>query len=194
MNRDRILAVAVVAVLYLAYEYREGVEYSTAGDDGSNIFEDGLEDMKARFGIWPAGSIQYRAHIEVAAERHGVPVEILVYLLWQESRYRPDIIDGRVRSSVGALGIAQFMPATAMDEMGSVQAALDPFMAIPAAARYLAKIYRAAGGGWREALAAYNWGIGNVRRKGLSLAPAETRNYYTSILSKASAMAGTEFV
>ena len=82
------------------------------------------------------------------------------------------------------MGIAQFMPATAREWLGSEAAALDPNAAIPGAARYLAWLYNRTGG-WAEALAAYNWGIGNVQRKGLARAPAETRDYFSTILAKA---------
>jgi soluble lytic murein transglycosylase-like protein len=66
--------------------------------------------------------------------------------------------------------------------LGSVEAALDPAKAIPGAARYLAKLQRSLGGDLTKAVAAYNWGIGNVKRKGLSAAPKETRNYALNIL------------
>lgn len=121
----------------------------------------------------------YRGAIAGAERSNGLPPNLLARLLWAESRYRPDIIDGRVRSSVGALGIAQFMPGTAA-EMGIDP--LDPFAAIDAAARYLRRLYGMFGN-WREAVAAYNWGPGNVRTKGIGAAPAETRSYVSGILS-----------
>jgi len=125
---------------------------------------------------------QYDDLINSSAEANGIPPNVLYKLLWQESRFRPDIINGTTRSPVGALGIAQFMPATAIQEMGSVQAALDPSKAIPAAARYLAKLRNQFGGDLTKAVAAYNWGQGNVKRKGLANAPKETVNYVLSIL------------
>lgn len=130
--------------------------------------------------MWSDSKIpaQYLSAIRQAETAHGLPNNMLARLLWQESRYRPEIIDGRVRSPAGALGIAQFMPATAQ-EMGINP--LDPYQAIPAAARYLAGLYRRFGA-WDKALAAYNWGQGNVARRGLVSAPAETRNYYAQIL------------
>ena len=36
-------------------------------------------------------------------------------------------------------------------------------------------------GTWQHALAAYNWGIGNLKRLGFSKAPLETRNYVATI-------------
>lgn len=124
----------------------------------------------------------YDELINSSAEANGIPPNVLYKLLWTESRFRPDIIDGRTRSPTGALGIAQFMPATAVQELGSVQAALDPARAIPGAARYLAKLRNQFGGDLTQAVAAYNWGQGNVKRKGLASAPKETVNYVLSVL------------
>lgn len=161
-------------------------DLTTAGDDESNFFADGVDQMAGIFSDWPNGSGPYQDRITAAAAANGVPVSILAWLLWKESRYNPAIIDGTKRSRVGALGIAQFMPATATEELGSVSAALDPSVAIPGAARYLAKCYRWTGGtSWAEALAAYNWGAGNVNKRGLDAAPAETRDYFSTILAKA---------
>lgn len=120
--------------------------------------------------------------ITASANTYGIPPEVLYKLLRQESRFRPDIIDGRTKSPTGALGIAQFMPATAVEELGSVAAALDPAQAIPGAARYLSKLRGMLGGDLTKAVAAYNWGIGNVKRKGLANAPTETVNYAFNIL------------
>lgn len=124
----------------------------------------------------------YDALIKSSADTNGIPPEVLYKLLYAESHFRPDIIDGRTKSATGALGIAQFMPATAREELGSVEAALDPIKAIPGAARYLAKLRANLGGDLTKAVAAYNWGIGNVKRKGLANAPTETRNYAFNIL------------
>lgn len=126
----------------------------------------------------PAAGEPYRAAIEAAEDRYGIPRMLLGRLLYQESRFRQDIISGRVKSSAGAIGIAQFMPATAA-EWG-----VDPYNAessIDGAGRYLAALYRRFGN-WSEALASYNWGQGNVSRKGLGSAPLETRNYVSQIL------------
>jgi soluble lytic murein transglycosylase-like protein len=156
----------------------------TAGDDESNIFNDGLDTLSSLANGWPIGSSPYEQTIINSATTYNVPERILAWLLWKESRYNPAIISGARRSRVGAMGIAQFMPATAREELGSEAAALDPEVAIPGAARYLARLH-AATGTWAEALAAYNWGIGNVRRKGLDAAPPETVDYYTTILNRA---------
>lgn len=156
----------------------------TAGDEESNELLDMVDTMESKITGWPAGSQKYQELIEWAADLYGVPVMVLAWLLWKESRYLPAVINGTKRSRVGAMGIAQFMPATAREELGAEAYALDPERAIPGAARYLAKLYRNTGT-WAEALAAYNWGIGNVQRKGIAAAPAETRDYYNDIMNRA---------
>lgn len=124
--------------------------------------------------------VKYRAIIASSEVQYGLPRDLLARLLYQESHYREDIITGRKTSSVGALGIAQFMPATAR-EFGIDP--LNPAQAIPAAAKYLAQLYKRFGT-WPQAVASYNWGQGNVSRKGLAKAPLETRNYIAAILGE----------
>jgi soluble lytic murein transglycosylase-like protein len=118
---------------------------------------------------------QYLQPIRDAEARYGLPRNLLARQLWQESRYNA----AAVNAYSGAQGIAQFMPATAA-EFG-----IDPFnalQAIDAAGRYMAQLYQSTGT-WLLALAAYNWGIGNVLRKGIARAPTETKNYYSQILA-----------
>jgi len=181
-NRQTVIVVTCLAAA--AFLLMQGDEAGTAGDDESNIFEDGADEIMGMINGWPSGSGPYQQMITDAASENGVPTSILAWLLWKESRYNPAIISGAKRSRVGAMGIAQFMPATAAEWLGSAEAALDPEQAIPGAAEYLASLYRQTGT-WIAALAAYNWGIGNVKRKGLAAAPAETVDYFTTIMSKA---------
>jgi len=175
--------VALAAVTWYVVRRATSQEV-TAGDIEANAFSDTVDEMNTKITGWPSGSGPYQGLIQSAADDYGVPVQVLAALLWKESRYNPAIIDGSKRSPVGAMGIAQFMPATARQELGSESAALDPDQAVPGAARYLAKLYHSTGT-WAQALAAYNWGIGNVQRKGLAAAPAETVDYYTTILGMA---------
>jgi soluble lytic murein transglycosylase-like protein len=175
---------AGLAVLYAAD--RTG---STLGDKASNAIQDGIDDMNNIIKGWPANSDAYQDIIARASATAGVPTAILAWTLWKESRYKPAIIDGTERSPVGAMGIAQFMPATAREVLGTEAAALDPVKAIPGAAVYLASLYKSLGT-WSKALAAYNWGIGNVQKKGIDAAPAETVDYYKTILAKANVSGG----
>ncbi len=117
-------------------------------------------------GPLPAG-VPYRDLFESAASTYGIPSRLLAALAKEESGYRNDAV-----SSVGALGIMQFMPATAR---GIGIDPLDPAQAINGAARYLrAQIDRF--GSTELALAAYNAGPGAVARAGGVPPYTETRN------------------
>jgi soluble lytic murein transglycosylase-like protein len=143
---------------------------------GGGIFAALGAELKA---LWtpPAAADPYLPAINAAEAANALPQGLLARVLYQESRYRPDIINGATTSSAGALGIAQFMPATARD-LGVDP--LDPTSAINGAAAYLRRLFDQVGS-WPAALAAYNWGVGNVQRRGLAAAPAETQAYVAQI-------------
>ncbi len=121
---------------------------------------------------------QYRASVATASARAGVPPILLAALLQSESGFTP-----RAVSPVGALGIAQFMPATAAAV--GLRDPFDPAQAIPAAARLLGAHLRDFGGSVPLALAAYNAGPGAVRRYGGVPPYAETRAYVARITALA---------
>ena len=127
----------------------------------------------------PAAATPYLEAIAQAEARHGLPKNLLARQLQQESSYKPAIITGKVKSATGAIGIAQFMPATAK-EFGIDPT--NPWQSIDAAGKYMKQLYNRFGT-WPLALAAYNWGMGNLSKKGIDKAPAETRNYFTKILA-----------
>jgi hypothetical protein len=189
METKNLALIAGSAVfLFWAYRMTQQAQSEDTGDTidtptqdtntEPTVFEDMISKTSTFLGLWKPPA-KYAQAIAVAEAQHGIPRDMLARLLYQESRYREDIITGKVRSPVGAVGIAQFMPATAR-EMGVDP--LDPFQSIQGAARYLARMYDMFGN-WTEALAAYNWGPGNVRRRGLDKAPQETRNYFVQILA-----------
>lgn len=131
----------------------------------------------------PAAAGPYLAWIRAQEDRWGMPRDLLTRLLYQESRFRSDIINGQVRSRPGATGIAQVMPATARDPGFGVKPlanALDPTDSIRFAGEYLAAMHRRFNS-WRLALAAYNWGPGYVATRPDSAWPAETRQYVAQI-------------
>ena len=122
------------------------------------------------------------------AALYGLPALLLPAIAYRESRFRPDIISGQTKSPVGAVGLMQFMPASA-ESVGinllGLGRGLDPLNideAVHGAAAYLAHLFRMFGN-WSEAIAAYNWGEGNVQRKGMANAPAETRGYVAEVVS-----------
>lgn len=201
MDREQlfIVAGAVVAAGYMLTLYYAGQvatgttseaepEPDSALDTSTEptFLEDLVNTTRNTLQLWKPPA-KYAGLIAASEARNGIPTDMLARLLYQESRYRDDIITGRVTSPVGAQGIAQFMPATAK-EWGVNP--LDPASAIDGAGRYLKWLY-AKFGNWSETLAAYNWGIGNVQRKGLSVAPRETRLYYSQILGDVNTSNGT---
>lgn len=107
---------------------------------------------------------------------NGLPSGLLDKIANTESAYRADVVSGKTVSSKGAVGLMQIVPSA---HPGAKP--LDPIAAINYAANYLRQLY-AQFGDWTKAVAAYNWGPGNLSKYGLSKAPAETRNYVKKIL------------
>lgn len=175
MDAARVAVFAAVGVAGAYLFYAMGYE-EDAGDDPGAV-EEIMNEVKGALGLW-APPAKYAGKIAAAEAAYGIPDGMLARLLYQECRWRQDIISGRTKSPVGAIGIAQFMPDTAR-EWG-----VDPYdtdSSIDGAGRYLRWLRRQVSS-WAEALAAYNWGIGNIKKKGIAAAPRETRTYYTSIL------------
>lgn len=105
-----------------------------------------------------------------AASDHNVAPELIRSVIRTESAFNP-----RAVSPVGAQGLMQLMPGTAA-ELG-VTDPFDPEQNIMAGTRYLRQLLDRYDGDLDHALAAYNWGMGNVDRHGLARLPEETRNY-----------------
>lgn len=113
-----------------------------------------------------------------AAERNNLPVPFFISLLFQESRFQPEVV-----SKVGAQGVAQFMPETAAS-MG-VDNPFDPLQAIPASARLLRELVSQFGN-LGLAAAAYNAGPKKIQdwlgKK--SKLPEETKGYVKTITGR----------
>ncbi len=111
---------------------------------------------------------QYLQMAKDAARRHGIPENLFLRLVQQESNWNP-----QAKSHKGALGLAQLMPQTA--RLLRVDP-LDPAENLEGGARYLKEQYRTFGT-WRLALAAYNAGPGAVKKYGGVPPFRETQNY-----------------
>ncbi len=117
--------------------------------------------------------------------RFGLPSGIMQRMFMQESGGGKHLLSG-----AGAKGPFQFMDGTAsqMGLQGNQVNDLDYSAA--AAAKYLSQLKSQFGGDMSKAVAAYNWGPGNVQKNGLANLPAETSNYLANVLPSASRVAG----
>ena len=116
------------------------------------------------------------AYLEIAkaaARKHGIPEDLFLRLVQQESGWNPSAV-----SHAGDTGLAQLMPGTAA-KLGVDPS--DPHQNLDGGARYLSMMYSKFGS-WRLALAAYNAGPGAVEKHGGIPPFTETKNYVKAIL------------
>ncbi len=135
---------------------------------------------------------RYKAMIQRVMAEEGVPQD-LIYLAVAESGFQPRAVNGRS----GAGGMWQFMPHGdyGLTRNGYMDERFDPEKSTRAYARYMKFLYDQLGD-WYLAMAAYDWGAGNVQRavqktgyadfwelyKRNNL-PGETKNYVPEILA-----------
>ena len=137
---------------------------------------------------------RYHAMITTVLAEEKVPQD-LIYQAVAESGFQPQIVNGRS----GAGGMWQFMPygVYGLTRNGWYDERFDPEKSTHAYARYMKELY-AQLGDWYLAMAAYDWGPGNVqkavertgyadfwelyRRNAL---PKETKNYVPIIIAAA---------
>jgi hypothetical protein len=123
--------------------------------------------------------------IASSASMVGMPIDMARRQVAVESSFNPN---ARNKSS-GAIGLMQLMPGTAKD-LG-----VNPYDAhdnIAGGVKYMHEQYKAFGS-WGNALAAYNWGPGNVeawlgRGGGFQHLPKETQDYIKKIAPQEAAM------
>lgn len=113
-------------------------------------------------------------------QQHGLPAGILTNLVYQESRGNENAIGPQTRYG-RAKGLCQILDSTAGDLNCDP---MNPSSAIQGAARYLENLMDMFGGDPEKAIAAYNYGPGNmrslIRRHGENWRehlPTETSNY-----------------
>lgn len=111
--------------------------------------------------------------IDLASSFYNVDRNLLKSVIKAESDFDPNCT-----SKKGAMGLMQLMPETAK-ELG-VKNAYDPYENIMAGTKYLKGLLKRYNNDTNSALAAYNWGMGNLERNPDKL-PRETRTYIARI-------------
>ena len=111
--------------------------------------------------------------IDRASKKYHVDPELIKAVVRVESNF-----DANSTSPKGAMGLMQLMPETA-EELG-VKNCYDPVENIMAGTCYLKNLLDRYDGNVSLALAAYNWGMGNVERHPEKL-PRETRTYIARV-------------
>lgn len=135
----------------------------------------------------------YISYVYNQTQAHGMPAE-LALLPIVESDYNP-----HATSKVGASGIWQLMPATAsslgLKSTATYDGRRDIVASTGAALHFLDNLGHQFHQNWNLALAAYNWGAGNMEKVvvsqhqtnfwSLQKLPAETQNYVPKLLALA---------
>lgn len=136
----------------------------------------------------------YISYVYAKTQQRGFPAE-LALLPIVESEYNPNVI-----SSVGATGLWQIMPETAMDlglrNHPGYDGRRDIVASTDAALAYLNDLHNEFKKDWELALAAYNWGPANIEKKvknqsiqtrfwDLKKLPIETKLYVPRLLALA---------
>lgn len=138
---------------------------------------------------------EFTEYVEKYSNEFSVPEELVFAVIYCESSFDPD-----AKSSVGAIGLMQLMPATLdwlsglLDEESPSGEINDPETNIKYGTFYLSYLYEKFGS-WETALAAYNAGHGRVATwledseysdDGITLKYIpfeETRSYVNRVLS-----------
>ena len=135
---------------------------------------------------------KYREMISKNLRDQGVPQD-LIYLAVAESGFQPQALNARS----GAGGMWQFMPTGAygLARNGWFDERFDPQKSSIAYAKYMKTLYNQFGD-WYLAMAAYDWGPGNVQRAVMrtgyadfwelyrrNVLPGETKNYVPGIIA-----------
>lgn len=120
-----------------------------------------------------ADNVTFDPLISRASRKYGVDAGLIKAVIKAESNFNPHAV-----SHAGAQGLMQLMPATARS-LG-VGDSFDPEQNVMAGTRFLKDMLQRYNGDVDSALAAYNWGPGNVDRRPDRL-PRETREYLARV-------------
>ena len=127
---------------------------------------------------WKMAGATYLPTIAAVEQQKGIPEGLLARVAFQECSWRSEVINGDVVSSAGAVGMFQLEPA---DFPGA--AAMTWEEQAETAGNYLAELQHEFSD-WQLAVAAYDWGPGNVHKfedGKLPSLPPETTKYVAQV-------------
>ena len=125
----------------------------------------------------PKRAERYEALIESAAAQYGLPIALVRAVVHTESNYNP-----QARSSKGAMGLMQLMPATA--QWLGVENAYDPAQNIFGGAKFLRLLANRFEGDMVLVLAGYHAGAGAVKKYNGVPPYASTRAYIKAVMRR----------
>jgi hypothetical protein len=167
----------------LSFDSGENVEAAYLGlidrliiptpESSNNYHETQNNDVSNHDVLSPGSSNSIDTIIQQAAQAHDVDPDLIKSVIKVESNFKSNST-----SPKGAMGLMQLMPETAK-ELG-VQNAYNPSENIWAGTRYIKMLLKRYEGNVPLALAAYNWGMGNLEKKSGQM-PAETRHYVSAV-------------
>src|ERR1700733_3625390 len=132
-----------------------------------------------------AGQAQVYMHaLNAAEDQYAIPTDLLARIAYQESSFRPSVISCAVKSSAGCLGLMQLNP------MYYPHAGESAVADIQSAAQLLVANHDRFKD-WQVAVAAYNWGGGNVHHEYakdadkyvLADMPTQTQDYVRQVFA-----------
>lgn len=121
------------------------------------------------------GEHAYDDLINKYAAQYGVEPKLVWAVIKAESGFNPN-----AKSKCNAKGLMQLMPKTAKSY--GVTDPYDPEQSVRGGVEMLSRLSRQYHGDKNMILAAYNWGSGNLAKKGFEHRPDETRNYITKVM------------
>jgi hypothetical protein len=149
------------------------IKPSQVVEDTTNMGRDAMSSIRY-MSSGKKDNTKYDDTINEMAKKYNVSPELVKSVVKTESNFNPN-----AKSPVGAGGLMQMMPGTAAD-LG-VKDRFNPEQNIEGGTKYLAQLSKKYGGDMDKTLAAYNWGPGNVDKKGLGNMPKETQNYLKKV-------------
>jgi len=182
MSRDDLLLWGLGgAIVFYAYQNQ------TALSRGVGALKSGVETVTAAVSGWQNvnDGPTWVPVLNQTEQALGIPTNLLARIAYQESHFRPEIIDGTQASPAGALGLMQLMPQyfTGVNVAIPFQPA-DTVNQISEAGEFLMQLYQRFND-WGAAVAAYNDGATNIAAylAGTRALPTETRNYVAEVLT-----------